>query len=104
MVWKVYHIESGKILKAGFETEDDAKDWFEARHEDLEDEYTFDEMDHDEEDEWRAAQEEDLEAAPLEVEEEVDDEEGVFVDDEDEEESDEESLEDMYEDDDDDDA
>ncbi len=100
LLWKVYHIESGKILKAGFESEDDAKDWLEARHEDLEDDYTVDEMDHDEEDEWRAAQDEELEAAPVEEEEEVADDDDAFFE---EEESDEESLEDMYEDEDDDD-
>ena len=99
LVWKVYNIESGKILKAGFETEDEAKDWLEARYEDLADEYTVEEMDADEEEEWREGQEEEMEAAPIaDDEDEVGhDEDDAFYDDDDEE-SDEDSLEDMYED------
>ena len=43
-------------MKAGFETEDEAKDWLEAREEDLEDVYMVEEMDQDEADEWSEAQ------------------------------------------------
>jgi hypothetical protein len=80
LLWKVYNIESGKIMKAGFESEEDAKEWLEARYEDLADEYM-------------------IEETVL-----ADDEDDAFYDEEDEEdddESDEESLEDMYEDEDD---
>ncbi|SMF33855.1 hypothetical protein [Pseudobacteriovorax antillogorgiicola] len=57
MYWKVYHVDTGKIVKAGFESEDDAKDWLEAREDDFEDIYEIEEMDQDEEDEWLEAQE-----------------------------------------------
>lgn len=59
MYWKVYHVDTGKIVKAGFETEDEAKDWLEAREEDLEDVYMIEEMDQDEVDEWAESQEKD---------------------------------------------
>ncbi|NRA63702.1 MAG: hypothetical protein HRU19_04420 [Pseudobacteriovorax sp.] len=53
MFWKVYHIDTGKIVRAGFETEDEAKDWLEARSEDLDDIYEVEEMDQDEIDQWQ---------------------------------------------------
>ena len=104
LLWKVYNIETGKIMKAGFESEDDAKDWLEERYEDLADEYAVEEMDQDEEDDWRDANDEDNDevvAAPA-AEDEIeygDDDE--FLDD-DEEDSDEESLDEVFDDDDDD--
>ena len=57
MYWKVYHVDTGKIVKAGFENEEDAKDWLEAREEDLEDIYMVEEMDQDEAEEWEESQE-----------------------------------------------
>ena len=49
VLWKIYNIHSGKMLKAGFEDEDEAKEWLEARdHLPLED-YLVEEMDPDEE-------------------------------------------------------
>lgn len=56
MYWKVYHVDTGKIVKAGFTDEDEAKDWLEAREEDFQDVYMVEEMDQDEEDEWLEAQ------------------------------------------------
>ena len=56
-MWKVYKIESGEILKAGFECEDEARDWYDARGEQLEGLYTIDEMDVDEQNEWLELQE-----------------------------------------------
>lgn len=56
MLWKVYHIDSGKTVRAGFTSEDDAKEWLEARSEDLDDVYEVDEMDQDEIDEWEESQ------------------------------------------------
>lgn len=57
MYWKVYHVDTGKVVKAGFENEDEAKEWLEAREADLEDVYMIEEMDQDEYDEWSDAQE-----------------------------------------------
>ncbi len=56
MLWKVYHIDTGKIVRAGFESEDDAKEWLEARSDDLDDIYEIEEMDQDEIDEWQELQ------------------------------------------------
>ena len=55
-MWKVYEIDSGRILMAGFEDEDQARDWYDERGEDLEGLYTIDEMDEDEEYEWTEEQ------------------------------------------------
>jgi hypothetical protein len=104
LLWKVYNIETGKIMKAGFESEDDAKDWVDTRFEDLADEYAVEEMDQDEEDDWREANEEDADevvAAPV-AEDEVEyaDDDDEFLD-EDDEDSDEESLDEVFEDEDD---
>lgn len=104
LLWKVYNIETGKIMKAGFESEDDAKDWVDTRFEDLADEYAVEEMDQDEEDDWREANEEDADevvAAPV-AEDEVEfaDDYDEYLD-EDDEDSDEESLDEVFEDEDD---
>ena len=88
MLWKVYNIETGKILKAGFDSEDDAKDWLEERADKLADEI----------DEWKEANEDEEEEAQEEEEEEDE-----YVDDDAEDDSDETSLDELYEDDDDDD-
>ena len=55
-MWKVYEIDSGVILKAGFEDEDEARDWLDANTDDREGLFTMDEMDEDEEYEWQEAQ------------------------------------------------
>lgn len=57
MYWKVYNVDTGKILKAGFETEEEAKEWLEVREDDLEDIHMAEEMDQDEAVEWAEAQE-----------------------------------------------
>lgn len=99
LLWKVYNIETGKILKAGFDNEDDAKDWLEERADKLADEHVVDEMDTDEIEEWKEENED--EEVAVKVKEEDDDE---FVDDDDEEdESEETSLDELYEDEEDDD-
>ncbi len=60
-MWKVYHIQTGKIIRAGFNDEDDAKSWLERRrdisdadHEteemDEEEELEYEESDHEEDD------------------------------------------------------
>jgi hypothetical protein len=103
LLWKVYNIETGKIMKAGFESEDDAKDWLEERFEDLADEYAVEEMDQDEEDDWREANEDDEDAVASPVaDDDVDyaDDDDEYLD-EDDEESDEESLDEVFEDEDD---
>lgn len=53
MYWKVYHIQSGRILKAGFASEDEAKDWLEQKSGELQEDYEVEEMDPDEEEDWR---------------------------------------------------
>ena len=49
MPWKVYHIDTGETLRGGFEDEDAAKDWLEARSSINEEDYMVEEMDDDEE-------------------------------------------------------
>lgn len=56
LLWKVYNIQSGKTIKAGFESEDDAKDWLELKGEDFQDLYEAEEMDQDEVEEWLESQ------------------------------------------------
>lgn len=67
MSWKIVHIETGRTLKAGFSDEEGAKDWLETRSRISEEDYTYEEMDVDEEDEQadQAAQEAE-EGFPLE--------------------------------------
>ena len=55
-MWKVYEIDSGNILKAGFEAEEEARDWLDEKADEIEGLYTVDEMDEDEEYEWQEAQ------------------------------------------------
>jgi hypothetical protein len=70
--WKVYYIQSGLTLKAGFKNEEEAKDWLEHNRPGQEDNYLAEEMDHDEEEEWltalkaQADEAEDLDGAELE--------------------------------------
>jgi len=60
-MWKVYHIQTGKIVRAGFENDDDAKDWMERRRDLADDDYDIEEMDEEEEEEYleNASDEED---------------------------------------------
>ena len=65
MLWKIYHLETGKILTAGFSDEENAKEWLEEREDYAQEEFIVEEMDSDEEQEW-------LEAHPDGVDEEDD--------------------------------
>ena len=47
-MWKVYNIQTGRIAKAGFESDDQAKDWLERRKDLADDEFDIDEMDEEE--------------------------------------------------------
>lgn len=47
-MWKVYRIDDGRIVKAGFDSDDQAKDWLERRPDLAEDEYDVEEMDEEE--------------------------------------------------------
>lgn len=54
-MWKIYSISSGKILNAGFASEDAALAWLERKNIDDDDDYVVDEMEDDEEEEWLEA-------------------------------------------------
>ena len=88
-MWKVYNVESGKILKGGFENEDLAKEWYDEKIGDRADLFLIDEMDQDEVDEWneKVANEE-VEPPEEVVEEELVVEEDDFDDDYDSDDSD----------------
>ena len=58
-MWKVYKIDDGRIIKAGFESDDQAKDWLERRNELSDDEYDVEEMDEEEIAEFAELEEED---------------------------------------------
>lgn len=47
-MWKVYRIDDGRIVKAGFDSDEQAKDWLERRRDLAEDEYDVEEMDEEE--------------------------------------------------------
>ncbi len=51
-MWKVYNIQTGRIIKAGFDSDDQAKDWLERRKDLVDDEFDIDEMDEEEEEEY----------------------------------------------------
>lgn len=53
-LWKVYHVDTGKVLKAGFQDEDEAKDWLDSRRGLDAADYVVEEMDNDEEEEYIA--------------------------------------------------
>lgn len=57
-MWKVYNIETGRIMKAGFETDEQAAAWLERRKDLPEDEYDVAEMDEEEEEEFLESEEE----------------------------------------------
>ena len=73
-MWKVYRIETDEILKAGFVTEEEAKEWMDRHNLDEDDEtITMDEMDSDEEEQWLEAHEEET-YLPIEKDGEEEDE------------------------------
>ena len=108
MAWKVYNIHSGRIVKAGFDEEETAKDWLEIRRDLAPEDFLVEEMDDEEEEEWASREDDDDAVVGEEVAESdpdfVDPEDGVVPDvlgddedDEDvEEEADEEEEEDDY--------
>ncbi len=100
MLWKVYNIETGKILKAGFESQDDANDWLEERAEKLADEHVVEEMDADEIEEWNEENGEDEDEVAAAAEDEDEDD---YVEDSDADDGDETSLDELYDDEEDDD-
>jgi hypothetical protein len=64
-MWKVYHIQTGKLICAGFDDEDKAKDWLERRRDISDDDHETEEMDEEEELEYLeagGADEDDFEA------------------------------------------
>ncbi len=82
-MYKIFHVSTGRTLKAGFRSEDKAQDWLDAR-EDLNQElYVIDEMDPDEEDEWLAENEQEEDEVVVARDEVEDAEEVVVADDED---------------------
>ena len=88
MLWKVFNIESGKIIKAGFKSEDEAKEWLELKNELLQEDYDIEDMDSDEEEEWLERQEDGLFESDYENDDDLDDspsdeaiyDQGVYVD------------------------
>jgi hypothetical protein len=71
--WKVYNVHTGKIVKAGFEDEDSAKDWLEMRRDLPTEDYLVEEMDEEEED--AVEDDDDEEIEPSFVPEELDEDE-----------------------------
>ena len=51
-MWKIYHIPSGQIVKGGFDSEDQAKEWLERRRDLMEEDHDVEEMDEEEEEEY----------------------------------------------------
>ena len=47
-MWKVYKIDDGRIVKAGFDSDEQAKEWLERRNDLADDEYDVEEMDEEE--------------------------------------------------------
>lgn len=58
-MWKVYRIDDGRIIKAGFESDDQAKDWLERRNDLADDEFDVEEMDEEEVAEFTESDEDD---------------------------------------------
>ena len=53
MVWKVFIVRNDKILKAGFESEEEARDWLGGQNTDPADPVDVDEMDDEEFADWQ---------------------------------------------------
>ena len=58
-MWKVYKIDDGRIVKAGFESDEQAKEWLERRIDLSDDEYDTEEMDEEEITEFAELEDED---------------------------------------------
>lgn len=56
--WKVYNVHTGRIVKAGFDDEETAKDWLELRKDLLTVDFLVEEMDEEEEEEYQEQEEE----------------------------------------------
>jgi hypothetical protein len=54
-VWKVYRIDTDEIIKGGFASEDDGKEWLERQRFADDEDVAIDEMDSDEEEQWLEA-------------------------------------------------
>lgn len=80
-MWKVYDIETGKVIKAGFETEDDAKEWLESKVDALTSDYEIEEMDEDEEAEYDFEGEDEDMSLESESDDEEEEEDGDSLDD-----------------------
>lgn len=106
MSWKVYNIHTGKIIKAGFDDEEAAKDWLELRRDLATEDYLVEELE-EEEEELLEEDDEDSDAfVPEEDDDEDDgedferhgmsygDEDEDYVDDDDEDEDEDEDEED----------
>lgn len=76
-MWKVYNIATGRIVKAGFESDDQAKDWLERRKDLADDEFDIDEMDEEEEEEYLESEDEEDEEVASSVEVDAEDDEGL---------------------------
>lgn len=72
MVWKVFEIESGKIIKAGFANEDQASRWLLKKTSLAHGDFEVEEMDDDEWDEYQESSDEDEEASEAPVSESID--------------------------------
>ena len=64
-LWKVYNIDTGKSLKAGFDDEEAAKEWLEARHGLVHEDFLVEEMEIEEEEEWLEKNSDDEDAEPI---------------------------------------
>lgn len=73
MSWKVYNIHTGKIIKAGFDDEEAAKDWLELRRDLATEDFLVEELDEEEEE----ALEEEEEVVDAFVPDAVDEDEEV---------------------------
>lgn len=86
MLWKVFAVDTGKIVKAGFRSQDEAEEWLDLRSDHLNDDYEVEEMDSDEEDEWvdRLEENQDDQEADIEGEDsDIDYSSGYIGDDDD---------------------
>jgi len=103
VAWKIYNIHSGKIVKAGFDDEEIAKDWLENRRDLEQVDFLVEEMDDEEEEEYASREDDDEEVGASFQAEATDDDDDDDDDDSKEEafDDDEESLDDDEESDDD---
>ncbi len=75
-MWKVFNIQSGKVTKLGFQTEEAGRAWLDRHRDGRQDNYDLEEMDPDELAEWDARKNENEEALePVDLEADVEDDE-----------------------------